>query len=249
MEEKKQIKKKKRRKKRYALRLLIFIILLTGLYYFMTSSWFDISAIETKGNEYYDGETVIKMSTLKQGTNIFRLERSRVEGLLLKDPYIKEAKIKRKLPHTAVIHIVERTEDAAFPYGEAYILISLDKMVLRRVDEEPKVPILMGMTLEQMTPGTELSVAETTVLDNTMILLDAMREEDLYFKKIDISKVVVRAYIYDRLICEGKPENILKAVKNGNLQLVLKDLVDRGIDKGTIHLGSSEYCAFSPEIE
>ena len=249
MEETKQVKKKKRRKKRYALRLLIVLLLLTGLYYFMTSSWFDITLIETEGNEFYDSGTIVKMSSLKNGTNIFRIEKSKCEENLLKDPYIKEASIKRKLPHTAVVHVVERTEDAAFPYGEAYILISLDKMVLRRVDEEPKVPILMGMTLEQMTPGTELMVAETTVLDNTLILLDAMREEDLYFKKIDISKVVVRAYIYDRLICEGKPENILKAVKNGNLQLVLMDLVDKGIDKGTIHLGGSEYCAFSPEID
>lgn len=249
MEEKTKTKKKKRRKKRYGLRLFIVILLLTGLYYFMTSSWFDVTAIEAKGNGYYDSETVIKMSNMKVGTNIFRVEKKKAEEVLLKDPYIREAKVKRKLPHTLVINVVERTEDAAFPYGEAFILINLDKMVLRRVDEEPKVPILMGMTLEQMTPGTELVVAETTVLDNTLILLDAMREEDLYFKKIDISKVVVKAHIYDSLICEGRPENILQAVKNGKLQLVLMDLVEKGIDKGTIHLGSSDYCAFSPEID
>ena len=48
-------------------------------------------------------------------------------------------------------------------------------------------------------------------------LLEAMEESDIYFKKIDISQVTVKAYINDLLICKGSPADILTNMKNGNL--------------------------------
>jgi cell division protein FtsQ len=157
--------------------------------------------------------------------------------------------MKRELPDTVIIQIEERTEDAAVVYGESYVLVNLDGMVLRRVDQPPQVPLLVGMTLLQIQPGAELEVEEVTVLKNTLIMLSAMEENDLFFKKIDISNVIVKAYIYDRLICEGKPENILEAMENGNLQAVLVDLISEGIQYGTIYLGGEGYCSFSPVVQ
>lgn len=243
--------KKKRRKKRYLLRLFFIIAFGTGLYFFLNSSIFQVNLIQVEGNNHYGDKEVISLSRYEadKELNIFNLDRKNRIILMEKDPYIKSAKIKRKLPNTIIINLIERTEDAAVPYGESYVLISLDGMVLKRVDIEPEVPLLMGMTIIQMYPGISLEVEETTVLENTLTLLKTMLEYNLYFKKIDISNLSIRASIYDNLVCEGRPENIMAAMESGKLELVLKDLMDRGIQYGTIHLGGRAYVSFSPVLE
>jgi cell division protein FtsQ len=106
----------------------------------------------------------------------------------------------------------------------------------------------MGMTIINMQAGEILEVEEGTVLENTLLLLDTMEARNLFFKKIDISNVVIKAYIYDKLICQGRPEDIMEAMENGNLEAVLLDLLGEGIQHGTIHLGGGGYCSFSPLV-
>jgi len=245
----KEEKKKRRKKKNYWLRLVLVLFIAGGLYGVSQTSYFNVTDIRVEGNQYYEKDHVVALSKLKTGTNLFQLDKEQRIAEMKQDPYIRSANMKRELPDTVIIQIEERTEDAAVVYGESYVLVNLDGMVLRRVDQPPQVPLLVGMTLLQIQPGAELEVEEVTVLKNTLIMLSAMEENDLFFKKIDISNVIVKAYIYDRLICEGKPENILEAMENGNLQAVLVDLISEGIQYGTIYLGGEGYCSFSPVVQ
>ena len=240
-------KKKRRKKKHDLLRFILILLLGIGLYFFLTSHIFDITKIEVKGQNHYSAEQVIEMAKIEKATNLFQLDKKTRIELMEKDPYIKDVSIRRKLPETLVIEIIERTEDAGISYGDSYVLIHRDGMVLGRVDQQPEIPILMGMTIINMQPGESLEVEEKTVLENTLLLLDTMEARDLFFKKIDISDVIIKVYIYDKLVCRGKPENILKAMENGNLEAVLVDLLEEGIQHGTIHLGGGGYCSFSPQ--
>jgi len=65
------------------------------------------------------------------------------------------------------------------------------------------------------------------------------------FKKIDISAVRVRAYIYDKLVCVGTPETIISNLNSGGLQKVLFELYSQGVERGTITVGADGSCAFS----
>ena len=85
--------------------------------------------------------------------------------------------------------------------------------------------------------------------ENQLNYLNNMENSDLFFKKIDISKVVIKAYIYDRLICKGTPENIMNSMDTGNLQIILYDLYKKGIHRGTINVGADKLCSFSPSLE
>lgn len=244
---KKKRKNKKRRKKHYLLKFLLLVIVAAGLYYFLTSELFDIRKIKVENISHYTAEQVEDMSKIQKGENIFALALSDVKQSLLSDSYMKDVKIKRKLPGTVVIDVTERVEYAAVPYGTEYILIDQEAIVLSRTSQPPKLPLLMGMTVKAIEPGKLLEVEESNVLEATMKLLSAMDKEDLYFKKIEISDVLIKAYIYDNLICEGTPKNIMDGMDN--IRRVIYEMYGQGIERGVIKVNGSNRWAWSPLVE
>ena len=87
---------------------------------------------------------------------------------LLTDPYIKTAKVSRKLPDKVVIEVAEREEYASVPYGDSFVIIDREGLVLRQTEVAPALPLLMGMTLTNMEPGTPLKVEETRIFSDTL---------------------------------------------------------------------------------
>ncbi|MEG1584660.1 MAG: FtsQ-type POTRA domain-containing protein [Anaerovorax sp.] len=243
----KQKKKKKRRKKRYLLKFILVVIFCVALYFFLSSNIFDIQKITVSNNNYYTKEQVIGIAKLKLGENIFAADMSAAKEKLLLNPYVKTVKVSRKLPATVVITIDERKEFASVPYGKEFVLIDKEGMVLRKTEVEPALPLLVGMTMKNIEPGEPLEVEENSVLSDTLRLVDEMGEHELYFKKIDISNVIVRAYVFDQLICEGTPENILKSLEP--LKEVLYGLYAQGIERGVLKVGSDQLIPFNPVVD
>ena len=238
-------KKKKRRRKHYFLRVCIFCALLFGLYYFLSSDFFAVREFEVTGNQYYTPAQIIEMSGLQTGVNMFFETKTRpARNALLEDPYIRVAEIKRKPRDTIQINLVERREYAAVPYGEQYVLIDKEGMVLRIADEEPVLPILGNMAITEMTPGKALQVEQTYLLTDTLSLLRLVEENDIYFKRIDFSTVIIRAYIYDDLYCEGAPANIRDNM--ASIQKLLQELYKEEITRGVIRVGTDNYLSYSP---
>ncbi len=247
----KKRKKKKRRKKNYFLRLIVFIVVVGGIIYLMNSALFDVQKIEVKDNSYFTAEQVIARSGITQGQNIFfGIDKKAAKQGLMEDPYIKNVVIERHLPDAIEIIVEERQEAAAVPYTDKYILVDGEGLILRTSEVEPKIPILMGLTIKEMEPGKPLEVEENSVLNETLNMVNAMQSSEVFFKKIDISKVMVRAYVYDTLVCQGMPEDITKALNDGTLQSMLYRLYTDNIEHGTITITSdTTNMAFSPIYE
>ena len=240
-------KKKKRRRKHYFLRFCIFCALIFGLYYFLNSDFFAVRKFEVSGNQYYTPAQIIEMSGLQSGVNMFFETKTRpARNALLEDPYIRLAEIKRKPKDTIQIVIEERREYAAVPYGEQFVLIDREGTVLRVADEEPALPILGNMSITEMTPGKALQVEQAYLLTDTLSLLNLVEENDIYFKRIDFSTVIIRAYIYDDLYCEGAPANIRDNM--ASIQKLLQELYKEEITRGVIRVGTDNYLSYSPSF-
>ena len=238
-------KKKKRRRKHYFLRFCIFCARLFGLYYFLNSDFFAVREFEVTGNQYYTPAQIIEMSGLQSGVNMFFETKTRpARNALLEDPYIRLAEIKRKVPGTIQINLVERREYAAVPTGDQYVLIVNEGTVLRIADEEPALPILGNIDITESTPGKALQVEQTYLLTDTLSLLNLVEENDIYFKKIEFSTVIIRAYIYDDLYCEGAPANIRDNM--ASIQKLLQELYKEEITRGVIRVGTDNYLSYSP---
>lgn len=242
----KKIKKKKRRKKNYVLRFLIIVALIVGAVQFIRSDFFTVTKVAVDGNQYYTASQVFQLSGIQTGNNIFRTKTDEGKEALLADPYIKYVTIKKELPGTIHITVEERVEYATVPYGDQYVLIDDTGMVLRISNQEPALPLLEGMTIIDMTPGNPLNVEESYLLTDTLELLAVVAENDMYFKKVNFSTVVVKAYIYDSLYCEGTPANITASMES--VARLVSELYAENVDKGIIRVGKDNYLSFDPNI-
>lgn len=244
-------KKKKRRKKHYFLRMVVTLAIIVGIIYLLNSPLFDVQKIQVEGNSYFTSEQVIERSGLKTGVNVFfGVDKKDMKKALLADPYVKNITVERSLPDTVIIKLEERQEAAAIPFSNQYIITDADGLVLRTTEVEPALTLLVGLTVKNMDPGQALDVEENASLNNILQMVRSMQKSEVYFKRIDISKVMVRAYVYDSLVCQGMPEDIQTAVEDGTLQSLLYNLYSQGIEVGTITItADTTNMAYSPIYE
>lgn len=242
-----QREKKVRKKKHYLARFLIFVFICIGIGLFLSSDFFSIKKINVTGNRYYTDEEVINMADAQTGGNLFwGAGDGKIKDRLLEDAYFSEVKLKRTLPSTITIEVVERKQVAAIAYGDKYVVIDDEGVVLRKSTINPKLTLLKGLTISKMNVGENVEAEEETVLSTTLNMLGTMEKGDIFFKRIDVSQVTIKAYIYDTLLVKGTPKQMLKAIESGDLQKVINNLFKNDTTRGTINLGNHNYMSFSP---
>ncbi len=242
--------RKKRKKKHYLVRFLVFLGICFGFYFFISSSFFTVNTITVENNDYYSDEEIVTMANVKTGVNIFfDIDKSDIIDRLKEEPYFAEIDVKRKFPNNLIIQVKERKQVAAFAYGDQYVVIDAEGVILKKTDIEPKLTLLKGLTISKLKVGEQVDAEEKVALRNTLKMLEAMEDGDIFFKKIIMSKVLIKAYIYDTLICKGTPKQMLSAIESGDLQKVLNKLFKSDTKRGTITLGSNNYVSFSPALD
>ena len=88
---------------------------------------------------------------------------------------------------------------------------------------------------------------QSYLFTDTLELLETMEEHEVYFKKIDFSTVMVKAYIYDTLYCEGAPGNIRDNMES--VEKLLYELYQQEVTHGVIKVGKDSYLSITPVIE
>lgn len=249
--EKKRIqrKKKKRKRKHYILKLFLLLVIGIGLYAFAHSDAFLVKKIEMSESSRFQTEQIRELCGLKTGINLFEFSARECEDKLLENPYIKEAKISRKLPDTVEVKLTERQETATLLKKSQYIVIDGEGIVLRSAKKLPRIPLLEGITVKDAQENRAVQVKEPERLETGMLFLKKMKDADLYFKKIDVSGTMVKAFVMDKLFCKGKTENLVSGMENGNLKAVIYDLYQKKTKKGIIYVGDEQYYAFSKKTE
>ena len=241
-------KRRRRRRSHPFLGLLLFIVLVVGIIMALKSSLFAIKDIQVVGNRYYTPAQIIEMSGIESGKNlIFELKPREARNRLLETPYIRVASVDRVPLSTVRITVEERVEYAAVSFQEQYIIIDREGTVLRIAEEPPAITVMEGMEIKQMEEGKPVKAEQTYLLTETLKLLNATDEMDLYFKRVFFSTAVVRAYIYDNYYCEGAPENILSSL--GPIKELVAQHFAQGVNKGVIKVGTDGYLSFTPKID
>ncbi|MDR1135696.1 MAG: FtsQ-type POTRA domain-containing protein [Clostridiales Family XIII bacterium] len=240
-------KKKKRRKKHYLLKLTGLILLSTGLYFFLTSQVFGIQNIVIENNNYYTSEQLIEKTGVLIGDNLFKTDVGELKKTLMSDPYIMNVKTRREPPSTLLIHVSEREEAAFIKYNGNCVIIDEEGLILRVTDTEPVLTELSSMTVIEAETGKTVKVEENAAFTDTLNLMKDVKKSELYFKKIDISNIIIRAYVYDHLICEGTPANFAESLER--LKATLLDLDAQEIQRGTVRIGGDNYIAWQPLAE
>lgn len=246
---KKREKKNRRKKKSLLGKLLAFIGIIAGLAIIASTSYFNVKSFEIAGNSYYTDEEILVMGNCKTGANIFwGINLKDIETRLEKDAYMADVKVKRALPDKIVVELDERKQVAAVVYGQHYVVIDSDGIVLRNTEVDPKVTHVHGLTISKIEVGQAIEVEEKVKLRQTLEMLSIMESKDMYFVKIEMTDSGVDAYVLDNLVCKGTPQNIMEAMKTQNLQKVIAGLFDLDIERGTINISGGEYISFNPSL-
>lgn len=88
----------------FSLILIVVIVLYTSL----NSGIFNSDNIEIEGNKYVESEYIIKALDINNNKNIFRYNIKDMEEILLNNKYIDKVEIKRLLPNTLKVSIIEK---------------------------------------------------------------------------------------------------------------------------------------------
>jgi cell division protein FtsQ len=213
------------------------------------SSYFTVDSIEVEGNSYYSDDEIVNMAHAETGGNIFfGTGKHSIIKYLEEDPYIENARVYRKLPSTLVISVDERKQLGAVIYGDEYLVIDKDGILLRKTETEPQLTIINGIKIKKMDLGEPIAAADKKTFSRSMKLLNAMEDGDLYFKEISVSGNRVKANVYDALVVYGKYSDVMSAIKENRLQTVLEELFNRNIKRGTISITSDGYASFTPKV-
>lgn len=243
-------RRKKRKKKHYLLKFFILIIIVGAAFLVMSSSRFDITEIKVEGNVNIAVETAIEDSGIKTGDNIFFMnKRQIVKKMQEKSPLYGDVTIDRQLPGTLTINVAERTAAMTLPYGEKYVVLDAQGIVIGLVDSQPQVTEINGITIKKMDSGEEVEPKEAEIYQQSVEIIQKANAADLFFKSVSVGEKEVVCNVYDRLYVKCTYDELIKIIDNGDLKGVLSDLYGRKIKRGTVTVEKEGYCSFSPTFE
>ena len=118
----------------FSLILIVVIVLYTSL----NSGIFNSDNIEIEGNKYVESEYIIKALEVNNNKNIFRYNIKDMEEILLNNKYIDKVEIKRLLPNTLKVSIIEKEIVAKLYNEEIYCYIDKEGNFIDEIDENNK---------------------------------------------------------------------------------------------------------------
>lgn len=166
--------------------------------------YFNIRETEVTGIENLSEEQVLEICGIGENTNLFAFSTLKACESLKENNYVKDAEIKKSLPHKLIINIVENQVRGYIPYMNAYLYIDENGRVLdSRPDMKKQLPIVTGLkfdgfilgeVLETDSISTYKSVSEMAELFsryellNAVIKVDVADENDIhmYVDKLDV---------------------------------------------------------------
>lgn len=186
-----QILKKKKRIKRMLKFTALLIIIIAGIIFALVSPIFNIKEIDVSNNNQINTETIISLSQLNLGQNIFKFNKNKVNKNIKTNAYIESVEIKRKLPNKVQIQIEERKQEYNVEFLNGYAYINNQGYILQISEEKQALPTIQGISTpdEQIVEGNRLNSEDLEKLEVIIQIMNICKNYELDSKitNIDIS--------------------------------------------------------------
>ncbi|SHI62415.1 cell division protein FtsQ/DivIB [Lutispora thermophila] len=158
----------------------VFILVFTlGIVaaFLLSSDLFSIKNIYVTGNKTVPKNEIIKLSNIQYNQNIFKLNTKEVMKGIFENPKIKAVRIKRVLPSSIALDIIEREGVALIPYLGSYINIDEETVIIEVISLEDNLhlPKVHGITFSDFKIGEKLKSENQEQLDNVMEVLKYLK--------------------------------------------------------------------------
>ena len=183
--------RKIKRIKRIAKYVTLIAIIAGGITFALVSPIFNIKIIEVKNNNQVSSETIISLSELNQGQNIFKIIPTKVEEKIKENAYMERANIKRILPNKIEIKIEEREKKFSLEFLNGYAYINSQGYILEISSDKLNLPVIQGATTpeEKIVAGNRLETQDLERLEVAIQIMEICKNNNLDSKvtSIDIS--------------------------------------------------------------
>lgn len=181
-------KKKETKKKRIIKKILkwttIIIVLLVALVLFIMSPLFNVTEVIVIGNNGVTTETIISLSQIEIGGNIYKTSKEIIRKGIKENAYIESVEVRRKLPNKIELEVKERKTSYMVEYGGSYIYINNQGYILEVANEMLDVPIIEGCTTntEELQVGNRLNKEDLTRLEMILKIMESKESNEILEK-------------------------------------------------------------------
>ena len=229
----------------FSLILIVVIVLYTSL----NSGIFNSDNIEIEGNKYVESEYIIKALEVNNNKNIFRYNIKDMEEILLNNKYIDKVEIKRLLPNTLKVSIIEKEIVANLYNEEIYCYIDKEGTFIDEIDENNKDNEVITVHIDyNKTDSQEIKFKNEENKKRLLYLLEYIKEEGIYKKidNIDMTKPnsINMSTKEDINILLNSDEELKYNISR--LAMILADLQNKKQKGGEIDLSTGKYALYRP---
>ncbi len=222
----------------FTLLLAIVIVLYTAL----NSRVFISENIKIDGNKYVESDYIIKMLDINNKKNIFRYNIKDMKKSLLRNKYIDEVEIKRSLPNTLKINIVEKEIVANLYNEEVYCYIDKEGNFIDKIDEDNKDNKVIIVNIDyNLTDLQEIKFKNEENRKRLLYLLEYKKIDNIDMTKDDSIKINTND---DINILLNNDEEIKYNISR--LAMILTDLQNKNQKGGEIDLSTGENALYRP---
>lgn len=187
----KKEKKKKRLKLIIKCTSIIILMIIISIIAF-TSPIFNIKNIEVIGNNQVPQDTIISLSKISTGENIFKFSKTDVQKSIKENPYVENIEVSRKFPNKVQIKIQEREKRFSMAFLNRYAYIDTQGYILEISENSLDLPIIQGLSTneENIIAGNRLENEDLQKLENIIQIQEVCISNNLEdkVKTIDISE-------------------------------------------------------------
>ena len=182
-------------------------------FWVMKSNYFIIKNIKVENNLFVTKDEISILSELK-GNNIFLMDKTKIGKKISLNPYIEKIIIKRKLPSTVIIEVVEKKIKGIVRFKNGFINIDENGKMVQIVNQFPngKIPLILGFKVDNYVPNEYLIKNDTLKFNALKAVLTTSnyKESKYYFYSIDIEDPYNIVYITNekRIVKIGDWTNI-----------------------------------------
>lgn len=217
-------KMKRRQKKQLA--LLTMIVLASSIAAIMLlTPGFDIKEIEVNGNSVLKDSEIIRSSGIVKGVNIFGVSLGEAKDNIKSMGYIENVKVRRSLPSTIEITVVEEVGVGYIKAKDGYVIITADGRCIditdglsgdedeKKTADLPELPIIKGMKNVKYKVGNIITSEDENQLEALLTCLHEFSKYGYIFdmREIDMSDTTDIKFYYrskDLCVTVGSPDKV-----------------------------------------
>ena len=246
--------KKKRKKKKLNISKIILLLTFTLMItvcigVLLNSSFFNVKSIEITGAKKLTEKDVSKYLDTSLNKNIFMQDIKSIEKDILKEPYVKSANIKRKLPNKLSISIKEKEAIAMLRDNNNYCYIDKEYKVLEKTQEkyEDIDKIIVDIDYN-INDDEQIEFKNEDTKKKLLYLLESINNKGIYkkIKTINLKKddiINIMTVDSTKILLPNEEELDYNISRIGK---ILVDLQSKNMKNGTIDLTYSNYAVYSP---